>query len=142
MEVQKGNNWLSLRNIFIIFFLSGFWHGSNWTFIIWGMAHALLYVPLFLMQKNRQYTTTIVSENSFLPTFKELLQMITTYFFIMITWVFFRSENINNSFEYLSRMVTTFRLPSTNYGGLVFVFILLLFDWLMRKDERNPINFR
>ena len=71
---SKGGKWLSIRNIFIIFIVSGFWHGANWTYNV-GLIHAMLYIPLFLRGKNRQYTTSIVAEGSLFPSIKELYQM-------------------------------------------------------------------
>ena len=141
---SKGGKWMSIKNIFIIFIVSGFWHGANWTFILWGLTHALLYIPLFLIGKNRQYTTNVVAENNWFPSIKELFQMGMTFFSTTIAWVFFRSESIFDSFNYLILMVSKFSIPTYERFGIVFVFILVLvvFDWIMRKNERNPINIQ
>ena len=135
---------MSIKNIFIIFIVSGFWHGANWTFIMWGLTHALLYIPLFLIGKNRQYTTNVVAKNNWFPSIKELFQMGMTFFSTTIAWVFFRSESISDSFNYLILMVSKFSIPTYERFGIVFVFILVLvvFDWIMRKNERNPINIQ
>ena len=138
---SKRGKWLSIRNIFIIFIVSGFWHGANWTFIIWGLIHAMLYLPLFLRGKNRKYTTSIVAGDKWLPNLKELLQMGVTFFLVMIAWVFFRSESMNSAFNYLFKMILEIGIPSTNRSGVIFVFLLLIFDWSMRKNEKNPLNF-
>ena len=141
---SKGGKWMSIKNIFIIFIVSGFWHGANWTFIMWGLIHALLYIPLFLIGKNRQYTTNVVAKNNWFPSIKELFQMGMTFFSTTIAWVFFRSESISDSFNYLILMVSKFSIPTYERFGIVFVFILVLvvFDWIMRKNERNPINIQ
>ena len=141
---SKGGKWMSIKNIFIIFIVSGFWHGANWTFIMWGLTHALLYIPLFLIGKNRQYTTNVVAKNNWFPSIKELFQMGMTFFSTTIAWVFFRSESISDSFNYLILMVSKFSIPTYERFGIVFVFILVLvvFDWIMRKNERNPINIQ
>ena len=73
---SKRGKWLSIRNIFIIFIVSGFWHGANWTFIIWGLCHASFYLPTFLSHNNRKYVAGIVSQNSWLPSIKELIKMV------------------------------------------------------------------
>ena len=136
---SKGSKWLSLKNIFIIFIVSGFWHGANWTFIVWGIIHAVFYIPLFLIGDNRKYATDIVGKNKYFPSIKELFQIGFTYFSTMIAWVFFRSENILNSFDYLIRTITKISWPANNKGGVLFIFILLIFEWFMRKDERKPL---
>ena len=138
---SKGGKWLSIRNIFIIFIVSGFWHGANWTFIVWGLIHAMLYIPLFLQGKNRQYTSSIVAEDKWFPSLKELYQMGSTFFFTMIAWVFFRSESLVDAFKYLYRIATEINIPSTNHIGLIIILIIIIAEWLMRRDERRVINF-
>ena len=137
---SKSGRWNSIRNIFVIFIVSGFWHGANWTFIMWGLTHALLYIPLFLIGKNRQYITNVVAENNLLPSIKELFQMGITFFSTTIAWVFFRSETILNALQYTHRMISKLDFPSTNRSGIVFVFSLVIIDWLWKSDERNPLN--
>jgi len=139
---SKGGKWLSIRNIFIIFIVSGFWHGANWTFIMWGLIHAVLYILLFLSGKNRQYTLTVVAEDRWFPTIKELFQMGITFFSTMIAWVFFRSENISESYFYLQRIILERSFPKDNRGGAILIIIFILLEWNFRKNERNPINFK
>ncbi len=139
---SKGGKWMSIKNIFIIFIVSGFWHGANWTFILWGLTHALLYIPLFLIGKNRQYTTNVVAENNWFPSIKELFQMGMTFLSTTIAWVFFRSESISDSFNYMILMVSKFSIPNNERSGILFVVILVVFDWTMRKNERNPLHYR
>ena len=139
---SKGGKWKSIKNIFIIFIVSGFWHGANWTFILWGLTHALLYIPLFLIGKNRQYTTNVVAENNWFPSIKELFQMGMTFLSTTIAWVFFRSESISDSFNYMILMVSKFSIPNNERSGILFVVILVVFDWTMRKNERNPFNYK
>jgi alginate O-acetyltransferase complex protein AlgI len=134
---SKGSQWLSIRNIFIIFLISGFWHGPNYTFIIWGLIHAFLYIPLFLKGKNRQYTSAVVAEGRLLPTIKELFQMGTTFFLTMIAWVFFRSENITSAFEFLINVLKKISLPLDNRGGVIFILALLFYEWTIRESERE-----
>jgi len=138
---SKRGRWISIRNIFVIFVVSGFWHGANWTFIFWGLTHSLFFLPLFVIGKNRQYTTNVVSENNWFPSIKELFQMGITFISTTIAWVFFRSESISNGFEYLSIMVSKFSIPTSERSGIVFIFILMIFEWTMRKDERNPLSY-
>ena len=134
---SKGGKWLSIRNIFIIFIVSGFWHGANWTFIMWGLIHAILYIPLFLKGKNRQYTTSIVAEGKWFPSLKELFQMGSTFFFTMIAWVFFRSENVADGLLYLVRVVKNIQVPMIHYQEIIFIVIILYFEWIFRNNERE-----
>ena len=136
---SKGSKWQSLRNVFIIFLISGLWHGANWTFIAWGGVHAMLFIPSYVAGNNRKYVGTIVAENSWLPSAKEVLQMCGTFFFVVLAWVFFRSESLSMAFDYLTLMFTKIDFPLIYKNGLYSVGSLLLLDWLFRKDER--LNF-
>jgi D-alanyl-lipoteichoic acid acyltransferase DltB (MBOAT superfamily) len=138
---SKGGKGMALRNIFIIFLLSGFWHGANWTYVIWGGYHALLYVPLFLFNINRNYTDDIVAHDRFLPSIKELLQMGLTFVLVTIGWIFFRSNTISDAVGYLSLLPKNLLTIPRYTDGLVIVAIFLAMDWLARKDERNPHAF-
>ena len=126
----------SIRNIFVIFLVSGFWHGANWTFIVWGVYHSILFLPSFLFNTNRNYTSSIIGENSFLPTLKELLQVGITFLLVSIGWVFFRSENINNSFEFLNQIFTDFSLKSEFEWLNIYLLCFIIIEFLIRKNER------
>jgi D-alanyl-lipoteichoic acid acyltransferase DltB (MBOAT superfamily) len=139
---SKGGKWLSIRNIFVIFIISGLWHGSNWTFFMWGLTHSLYFLPLFLLGKNRQYIADVVAENNWFPSIKEFFQMGVTFLSTMIAWVFFRSNSISDSFNYLYLLLIKISIPTDNRGGIVFIFILVMFDWIMRKNEREPLNLQ
>jgi len=87
-----------IRNVFVIFLLSGFWHGANWTFIFWGLLHALLFIPLLLSNKNR----SSLQESEY--TLKSYLKIALTFTLVSFAWIFFRSETISDAFQYISKM--------------------------------------
>ena len=126
----------SIRNIFVIFLVSGFWHGANWTFIVWGLYHSILFLPSFMFNTNRNYTSSIIGENSFLPTLKEFLQVGITFLLVSIGWVFFRSENINNSFKFLNQMFTDFSFKSEFEWLNIYLLCFIIIEFLIRKNER------
>ena len=86
---------IAVRNTFIIFLLSGFWHGANWTFVLWGAYHALLFVPLLLMGKNRRY-----SEDD--QTWGDIPRMLLTFVLVVIGWILFRSPDMGSCVDYLA----------------------------------------
>jgi len=139
----------SVRNIIIIFLVSGFWHGANWTFIVWGAIHAVLYIPVFLMGRNRIYMNTVVAENKWIPSIKELGQIILTFSLVTFSRVFFRSESISDAFGFLQQIYTNFSFEPYKHPlgyRMIDYFILLgLFVWYefrIRKDERSPFKFK
>jgi alginate O-acetyltransferase complex protein AlgI len=98
---SRGGTWMKVRNTFIIFIVSGFWHGANWTFIVWGALNALYFLPLLLLNKNRTNTDT-VAQGKHLPSLKEFYQIGITFSLTVLAWVFFRAENIGHALAYLS----------------------------------------
>lgn len=131
----------ALRNIFIIFLLSGFWHGANWTYVAWGGYHAFLYVPLFVFNNNRNHTDTIVAYNRIFPTIKEVLQISATFTLVTIGWILFRSTTIFDAVNYMRLMVNDFFVVPRETDGLMLIGVFLIMDWLARKNERNPHAF-
>ena len=127
-----------VRNTFVIFLVSGFWHGANWTFIAWGAYHALLFLPLILLGKNRKYTNQ-VAEGRILPTLKEAGQIILTFFLAVIGWIIFRAESIGQAWEYVCGICdkSLFSVPIVvGYSGLLFNIVLLfVVEWLQRDRE-------
>ena len=105
--------WKVMRNTAVIFLVSGFWHGANWTYVCWGAYHAMLFFPLLYFRKNRKHVDG-VAEGRILPTVKEALQMLMTFLLVVLGWVIFRAETIGQAWEYIARMFThfTFRLPA------------------------------
>ncbi|MGV7106277.1 MBOAT family O-acyltransferase [Flavobacterium sp. U410] len=137
---SRGNTVNKIRNTFIIFVVSGFWHGANWTFIVWGCLHALFFLPLLLSKTNRTYLNT-VAENSFFPSLKECIQMLFTFGIVVLTWIFFRAKNIHQALTYLNGLFSRsfFQIPSFDRKreSLViaaFLFLFILIEWIGRKE--------
>ena len=102
---SKGGMWMKVRNTFIIFLVSGFWHGANWTFIAWGAINALYFLPLLLLNKNRTHTD-MPAQQKIIPGFTEFCQIAFTFFLTSLAWVFFRAKNLNHAFLYFKNIVS------------------------------------
>jgi len=123
---SRGSKWLSVRNTFIIFLVSGFWHGANWTFLFWGAFHAALFLPLLIFGRNRLHTNT-VAEGKSLPSIKELIQMLITFALVVFGWIFFRAASLSDAFGYIRSLFsrTLFTFPTHKFSTLcVYIFIL------------------
>ena len=134
---SRGGNLMKVRNTFIIFIVSGFWHGANWTFIVWGALNAVYFLPLLLAKRNRQNMEVIASD-SFFPAIKEFLSMLGTFGLTILAWVFFRAENIGHALSYLSGIFSSslFRQPTVLPKELLVVISLFIFiEWLGRRDQ-------
>lgn len=145
---SRYKKWIIVRNTFVIFLLSGFWHGANWTFIAWGAYHAFLFLPLILLGKNRTYTNQI-AEGRFLPTWLEAARIVLTFGLVVLGWIIFRSETITQSWEILSGIsdVSLFSKPNLLDKGntivcCIAIFILLIVEWLDRNSDSPLYNLR
>jgi len=142
-----GGKSMAIRNIFVIFIVSGFWHGANWTFIFWGALNAVYFLPSFLMGSNRKNLT--FKELPLIPSFTTIRKIATTFILSMIAWIFFRSDSLTDSFSYIYRI---FNFEDAFYIGLngefsiyfvyttfIWIVLLLIIEWL-GKEKSHPIN--
>ena len=143
---SKEGKWKAIRNTFIIFLVSGFWHGASWNFIAWGFIHACGFLPLLLLKRNRRYTTNVVAEGKLFPSVRELFQMLATFAFVTFAWVFFRAETFLQGYLYLERaVINIISNPSQlisipiEKALLIPIIVFLAIDWLQRQDERRFI---
>ncbi|OCA75322.1 MBOAT family O-acyltransferase [Chryseobacterium arthrosphaerae] len=134
---SKGGNWMRIRNTFIIFIVSGFWHGANWTFIVWGALNALFIMPSIIMKTNRNHLET-VAQGNILPTVKEFFQMTVTFSLAVLAWIFFRAENISHAFSYISGIFSRslFSIPTiTPRLLMLLIIIFMVIEWLGREQQ-------
>ncbi len=133
---SKGGLLKKIRNTFVIFLVSGFWHGANWTFIIWGGLNAVYYLPSLLLNQNRKYTD-IVAEHTLLPSLKELGHMALTFTLTTIAWIFFRADNLNQALEYLGGIFSFRQSETVTVSHLLYLLIGLFFitEWMGRKSN-------
>lgn len=134
---SKGGVGTKVRNIFIIFLVSGFWHGANWTFIAWGFVNALFIMPSVLFNTNRN-NLDIVAQGRIFPTFKELASVIITFCLTVFCWIFFRSENLSHAISYISGIfsMSVFTVPNVKLGiKLWFLLPFFIVEWFGREHE-------
>ncbi|HKM11710.1 MAG TPA: MBOAT family O-acyltransferase [Bacteroidales bacterium] len=137
---SRGSTWMKIRNTFIIFIVSGFWHGANWTFIAWGALNAIYFLPLLLSNKNRNHLGT-VAQGRLLPSFKECCSMLFTFGLTVFAWIFFRAENMRHAFSYISGIFSPslFSMPQDGPGKatltLILIVIFMAIEWLGREDQ-------
>ena len=144
---SRGGTWIKVRNTFAIFIVSGFWHGANWTFIVWGALNAIYFLPILLTKNNRRYLDT-VADGKLLPSLKELSCMVLTFGLTVIGWIFFRAENIEHAISYLSKIfsMSLFSIPEIeelkNYTvTLLLIAFFILIEWLGRTGQHSIENF-
>ena len=143
---SKGGTWKKIRNTFIIFIVSGFWHGANWTFIAWGTLNAIYFLPLLLSNKNRDNMETIAKGRS-IPSFKEMINMLTTFGLTIVAWVFFRAETFTSAVLYLKNLFTglvvkksyiqsiAFFNKQIGFSIIIFLILFMLIEWNGREQQ-------
>ena len=127
---SRGSRWKTIRNIFIIFLVSGFWHGANWTFIIWGAVHAILFIPSIFFKKPADK-----SASGF--RYIDIVKMLYTFSLVCLTWIFFRADSMQHALSYLSGI---FSIETFQYNGFYFKFlpvltVFILWEWFNRNSE-------
>jgi len=137
---SKEGKWKAIRNTFVIFLVSGFWHGASWNFIAWGFIHACGFLPLLLLKRNRRYTTDVVAEGKLFPNIGELLQMSVTFAFVTLAWVFFRAETLEMALGFIEGFFN-FGYVKMTIEPLVLLslMLMLLIDWSHRQDARKML---
>jgi len=133
---SKGGTWMKVRNTFIIFIVSGFWHGANWTFIAWGLLNALFIMPSILFNTNR-VNLNIVAQGRYLPTVKEFLSIVLTFCMTVFAWIFFRAESLSHAFRYISKMFSSLftRPESIPVALLTLLVAFMAVEWIGREHQ-------
>ena len=143
---SKGGLKMKVRNTFIIFLVSGFWHGANWTFIVWGALNALYFLPLLISQNNRNNLDS-VAKGKLLPTVKEFMSMLFTFSLTAFAWIFFRAKTVSEACSYIKKMF------EFNFQGksqfldferytvepLLLLLVFIIFEWNSREKE-HPVS--
>ncbi len=142
---SNGSVWLKVRNTFIIFLVSGFWHGANWTFIVWGLLNALYFLPLMLTRKNRQNMQIVALGKTF-PSLREFLSILLTFSLTVLAWIFFRAQNLSHAWQYVSGIFSNSLWSVPRFEGMkntgLLLLLLLVFIWIewMGRAEQYAIE--
>ena len=138
---SKGSMWIKVRNTFIIFIVSGFWHGANWTFIVWGFLNALYIMPSILFNTHRN-NLDIVAKGNYLPTFKELLAIALTFSLTVFAWIFFRAANVTHAFSFIAEIFSSSLFTMPRFPGIsgavttiILTVIFVAIEWLGREHQ-------
>ena len=136
------SKYVTIRNTFVIFLLSGLWHGANWTFVCWGLYHALLFVPLLLLGKTKRFGKYETGKSI---SAKEWLNIFCTFILVTIGWVIFRSPDIQTAFDYIGRMLTVsdFGMPNINSKRLFTILecsmAVVFVAWMEIRHKANDV---
>lgn len=144
---SSGGMKMKIRNTFVIFLVSGFWHGSNWTFIAWGFINALYFLPLLILKKNRSNMETVQLHWDW-NSLKVFGSMLSTFLLTCLAWVFFRAKSIGEAFDYIGRVFTNKSfLPQYleneryNYELIILILAFIGIEWNSRT-QIEPISGR
>ena len=142
---SKGNMAMKVRNTFIIFLVSGFWHGANWTFIVWGLLNAIYFLPLLLQSKNRSNMGEVVLEWN-ISSIKTIASIITTFSITCLAWIFFRAKSITEAIGYIQRMFTDFHFKSQYLSNdrytielMLLVLVFIFVEW-KNRTKIEPLS--
>ncbi|MBQ0908394.1 MBOAT family protein [Flavobacterium sp. F-328] len=142
---SSGGMGMKVRNTFIIFLISGFWHGANWTFIAWGAINAVYFLPLLLLNRNRSNMGTVALPWEW-QSVSVFFQMLLTFALSCLAWIFFRAPSIEAAVSYIVRLFTEGTFASQyleneryNYEILLLVGVFVIVEWYSRTKV-EPIS--
>jgi D-alanyl-lipoteichoic acid acyltransferase DltB (MBOAT superfamily) len=145
---SRVGTWITIRNLLIVFIVSGFWHGANWTFVAWGALNAIYVIPLFLTKTNRK-NLNIVAKGRLIPNIKELSLMLFTFLLTVFTWIFFRANDVSQAIGYILNIFSSSLFSRPNINTLilkevlitiVFIGLLILMEWNGRESKHALEN--
>jgi|TARA_R110002020_G_scaffold63136_5_gene168451 D-alanyl-lipoteichoic acid acyltransferase DltB (MBOAT superfamily) len=137
---SRGSQLKQIRNVFIIFLVSGFWHGANWTFIVWGAINAFFFVPLLLTGRNRKHTDT-AADGRFLPNLRESIAMLFTFAIVCLGWIYFRANSVEHANAYIIKIaefsteMSMLSIERYSFELIPLLAILLYYEWFSREVE-------
>ena len=142
---SKGSKWFQIRNVFIIFLVSGFWHGANWTFIAWGFINALYFIPLLLLNRNRNNIDEFQLGFNLLSV-KIVFNILVTFIITCFAWIFFRAKTITDALHYIKRMVNEgnfaeqyFNIERYNHELIWLILLFVIIEW-NNRTKLEPIS--
>lgn len=146
---SRCDKWKLIRNVYIVWGLSGLWHGSNWTFVCWGLFHGTLLAIYNIFGINTKYQH-VVAYGKLYPNVKEMLQIIITFFFAVIGWIIFRAETMSDAVNYICKM---FSMSLFDIFGSIehlkgpclirtipALAVMILLEW-MQRDKQHALQF-
>ncbi len=139
-RVGKGRHWV---NLVLTFAISGLWHGANWTFIVWGLLHGLLYLACVSILGGRP--REVSNDGRVIPSLGDFTSMACTFGVVSLAWIFFRADSSGAAIGYLSAMFSNFSggtsyIPAPTLLKMsAFGSCLLLIEWL-RRTKTNALE--
>ena len=121
---SREGRWRTVRNTFVIFLLSGLWHGANWTFVCWGLYHVALFLPLIMLGRNRRFRDD--------ASLRDLPRMLLTFVLVTLGWVIFRSPNVPFALHYVAGMTGAGPWLQPELIVLPSVVLMLVVEWVNR----------
>lgn len=138
---NRGSTGKTVRNIFVVFFVSGLWHGANWTFVFWGLMHAGFFLLFVLLGKKRT-KSNVTAYNSIFPGPKDFLLMCFNFFVVTIFWIFFRAKSLRHAYSFIGEIFSYSFLTVPEFPGkkealitVVLVIFLVIIEWWGRREE-------
>jgi len=144
---SRGSKWKQVRNVFVIFIISGFWHGANWTFIAWGVLNAFYFLPLLLLRRHRA-NLDVLSHEGLLPSFKTIVSILFTFGLTVLGWIFFRAESISHALMYFTEIFSSSLWTVPEFVGrkkalavLGLVTLFMIVEWNGKMEQYGIAKF-
>lgn len=134
---SRMGRFVTLRNVFIVFLFSGLWHGANFTFIVWGLFHALLSAPYVLLGIRSRRASEAIA-----VTWKQVPSLVLTFMLVSLGWIIFRAPDLQSAAGYFSHMLTS-GIAFADFSGIKALGVSILclaVEWIQR-NRACPLDF-
>ena len=138
---SRGGIWKKVRNTFVIFIVSGFWHGANWTFIVWGFLNALFIMPSIIFNTHRN-NIDIVAKGKLLPSLRDFIAILITFGLTVFAWIFFRANSVEHALSYISEIFSRSLFVKPFFVGMyksepiqILIVIFFIIEWFGREHQ-------
>lgn len=138
---SRCDKWKILRNVYIVWGISGLWHGASWHFVFWGLFHATLLAIYNIFGINTKYNH-VVAYGKYLPSIKEFFQMALTFCLAVFGWIIFCAESMTQAIDYFEHMFTNpFISKGMRFGeATMWCILFVMIEWVQR-DKQHALQF-
>jgi D-alanyl-lipoteichoic acid acyltransferase DltB (MBOAT superfamily) len=141
LYISLGGNKVSIPrwyfNLFLVFLISGLWHGANWTFIIWGTLNGFYLICAIIVKPFRDKFNVLTGLNK-LPGFNRFLQIVTTFSLTCFAWIFFRANSVKDAFNIIKKILT---FSGSIYSNDISLILFSIFGILFLIAVESKIEF-
>ena len=139
---ETSKKFIIIRNTVVVFLLCAIWHGANWTYMVWGLYHVVLFVPLILLNRTHRYKSGEPRVER--RERRDVWRILLTFVLVTIGWIIFRAPTVADAWGYISTMCSAgWELPYitdyTLWVAIAMIGVMIGLEWYYRNTDAVPL---